>query len=215
VKQWTTNVTRPVRRLVAAPFRLFVFHLSLAFLRGTQRAPAAVLWSLRWGWGNEGFSASVEFCQAILAETRLHDAPVIELGSGLTTVLLAARRVPVTAIEHESEWASRVRRSIRWANEATVLHRPLIHYEGYDWYGLQSNDLPSTATFVVCDGPPGRTIGGRYGLLPVVRPTKGTVILLDDAAREGERAVLQRWKQEAAVSYEVIQARKPYARVVV
>ena len=50
-----------------------------------------------------------------------------------------------------------------------------------------------------CDGPPGKTLGGRYGLLPVLgdRLPAGSVILLDDATRSGEAEVLRRWTTEA------------------
>ena len=70
---------------------------------------------------------------------------------------------------------------------------------------------------VVCDGPPSGTVGGRYGLVPVMREhlRPGCVILLDDAWREDERAVARRWDSELGATHEVVSCKKPYIRMVV
>jgi hypothetical protein len=59
--------------------------------------------------------------------------------------------------------------------------------------------MPPAFQLVICDGPPGETPGGRYGLWPVLgqRLAPGAVILLDDADRPGEEEVLRRWSTEA------------------
>jgi hypothetical protein len=58
--------------------------------------------------------------------------------------------------------------------------------------------MPLEFRLVICDGPPGATAGGRYGLLPVLgeRLAAEATILLDDSDREGEAEVLQRWMAE-------------------
>jgi hypothetical protein len=170
---------------------------------------------MRWAWHNESYSASQEYCKAVALEARHHPGGVIETGSGLTTVVLAAIGVPVVALEHVPGWALRVNRAVRWAKGTRVLQRELVSYGEYDWYDVRPDDLPASATLIVCDGPPGDTRGGRYGLVPTVRPAKGTVILLDDAGRTGERAVLDRWREDEGVTFEIVPVAKPYARVVI
>ena len=73
-------------------------------------------------------------------------------------------------------------------------------YDGYDWYRIPP-ELPAEIDFVLCDGPPadGEQIQlARYGLVPTLgdRFTDDVTILLDDAARPGERAVLDLWRRE-------------------
>ena len=64
---------------------------------------------------------------------------------------------------------------------------------------LTAEIVSSEFQLIVCDGPPGHTLGGRYGLLPIVgnRLRKGAVILLDDAERSEEQVALRRWAKEA------------------
>jgi hypothetical protein len=66
--------------------------------------------------------------------------------------------------------------------------------------------MPDEFSLVVCDGPPGSTKGGRYGLLPVLggRLPPGSTILLDDAGRPGELELIKRWEAEAGFETNVI-----------
>jgi hypothetical protein len=90
-------------------------------------------------------------------------------------------------------------------------------YAGYAWYDPPLARMPSAFSMVVCDGPPADTVGGRYGLVPVMRRrlAPGCVILLDDAVREHERAIARRWEYELEASHDVIDGDKPFIRLVV
>jgi hypothetical protein len=79
---------------------------------------------------------------------------------------------------------------------------PLRRYGDFDWYSLPLGSMPHTFRLVICDGPPGTTRGGRYGLLPVMRTRlpKGSLVLLDDTARPEEQELIQRWATEAGWS---------------
>jgi len=81
-----------------------------------------------------------------------------------------------------------------------ILPTPLRDFDGFSWYDAPLAALPERFELVICDGPPGETLGGRYGLMPVVgdRLPVGAVVLLDDTERAGELAVLQRWLSEAS-----------------
>ena len=70
---------------------------------------------------------------------------------------------------------------------------------------------------VICDGPPGDTKGGRYGMLPIMsdRLRSGCVILLDDADRADEIAITKRWKKELNAKAEFIGATKSFAKLIV
>lgn len=91
------------------------------------------------GWGNQGFAANPEYlCQvAKLAATT--DGPILECGSGLTTVLLgllAGRRgVEVWSLEHIPEWHDRVTRTIRRHRlPVNCVHAALLAHADFDWY---------------------------------------------------------------------------------
>jgi hypothetical protein len=166
----------------------------------TRRRSRALL-QLRTAWGNVGFTANVWFLQAVLDYAGFEPGPILECGSGLTTVLLALTAQPhqVWSLEHEAEWQHYVQRRLRFAGTgANVLLTPLASFGQFQWYRIPAA-MPKEFRLVICDGPQGTTPGGRYGLLPLLRERlpHGTVILLDDAQRLSEQAVLNRWHEEA------------------
>ena len=61
--------------------------------------------------------------------------------------------------------------------------------------GCVADSIPSDIRLVICDGPPGFTPGGRYGLMPLVgeRLARNCTILLDDTERKSEQQVIDRW----------------------
>jgi len=172
---------------------------------------------LRSAWGNLGYTADISYLAAILRHALQADGPILECGSGLTTFLLAiASRHAVWSLEHLAEWRRDTQTRLSWAGvDANVLHAPLRPYGAYDWYAVPAG-LPSDFRLVVCDGPPGDTRGGRYGLLPRLgqQLSKGARLLLDDAERPQEQRVLQRWRKEADWEY-VIEGEREEAYAVV
>jgi hypothetical protein len=161
---------------------------------------------LRAAWGNPGFTAHVSYLSAVLDYAEGERGPILECGSGLTTLLLAlvAPRA-VWSLEHTKEWQRHVQTRLWLAGtQANLLLAPLTSYGRFQWYEVPAT-LPREFRLVVCDGPPGTTPGGRYGLFPLLgdRLLKGAVILLDDARRLDEQGVLQRWEREAGWRYTI------------
>lgn len=175
------------------------------------------------GWANEEMSASEEFLQAIFRHAGEAKGPILECGSGLSTLVLgiAARRTGqrVWSLDNDRFWASVVRAAlIRFdIRNVEVCESPLRNYGEFAWYDPPKERLATDIALVVCDGPLGTTPGGRYGLVPVLGShlRAGCVILLDDANREGEQQVLARWHAELNVSHELFGSTKPFARVLV
>lgn len=83
----------------------------------------------------------------------------------------------------------------RLKGHVEVCVAPLRRYGEFDWYPVEGTPIPDSIGFVVCDGPPGATVGGRYGLGPLLgsRLSPGAIILLDDTQRPEERAIVTRW----------------------
>jgi len=163
-----------------------------------------LLGELQLGWGNDSFAARYDYLEEVIARASETPGPILECGSGLTTLLLglyAGRRgVRTWSLEHLPEWQARVSNAVRrfHLSGVNVCLAPLREYDEFHWYDLQLDKLPERFSLVVCDGPPGTTRGGRYGLLPVLgeRIREDSLILLDDAGREAEAEVLRRWAAE-------------------
>jgi hypothetical protein len=182
-----------------------------ALRRGTLPGPKELA-GLSEAWDNDGFMADTAYLGKVCELAAATRGPVLECGSGLTTVLLSVfaggRGIKVHALEHAVEWRNRVQIMLERCElpGARVELCRLREYEGFDWYELPK-ETPSGVRLVICDGPPGDTRGGRYGLLPVCadRFADDCTILLDDAERPGERSVTQRWQKDFGTVTEIVE----------
>lgn len=164
------------------------------------------------GWSNEGYAANLEYLEAVAKSCVTTEGPILECGSGLTTILLgtlcARRKIEVWSLEHSVEWQDRVGKELKRYGISTVhvCASPLVEYGEFVWYSAPMTQMPKQFSLVICDGPPGTTKGGRYGLLPVMgsRLPPGSTILLDDAGRPGEKELIKQWEDEAGFETDLI-----------
>jgi len=164
----------------------------------------AILNSLIRGWGNQGYSALEDYLMVCISHALTSEGPILECGSGLTTILAGAiahiRGVGYWALEHKAKWARKVRTCLALYRMDTVVlcDPPLKDYGEFAWYDPPVSSMPGNFSLVICDGPPGRTKGGRIGLVPVMkeRLKHECVILLDDADRKTEQKILKSWETE-------------------
>lgn len=190
---------RPLHHL-----RLRLAVLAVRLVPAGRRLPPLLLRHLMRAWGNYSFAPRYEYVEAVAEHALRTPGPVLECGSGLTTLVLAAlagrRGVPVLSLEHLEEWRRGVVAALTSLNApaSRVLAAPLRDYGSFAWYAVPPG-LPRDLRLIVCDGPPSTTKGGRYGLLPVLQDSlaPGALILLDDADRPHEAAILDRWRREA------------------
>jgi hypothetical protein len=199
-------------------------------VRGLRTLPevAAVepsrLARLRTAWGNDAFTAPLRFLEVVADRARNTGGPILECGSGCSTLVLgliaAVSGAEVWSLEHDPVWHQETRKRLDRCGlpDVRLIHAPLRSYGAYDWYAPPGElVLPDRFTVVVCDGPPSMgTRGGRYGLLPVLgdRLGPGTEILLDDASRDEEAAVIQRWSAERPFRLDVDRAGRGIAHLV-
>jgi hypothetical protein len=175
--------------------------------------------SLLYGWGNE-WSLEEELITELWHRAWHTRGPVLECGSGLSTLLLgiAAERqdYEVFSLEHDASWHAKVSDAVRQLRlqKVRVIAAPLVLHNGYAWYDAPG-DFPPDFSLVLCYGPPAATMGGRYGLLAELRPSlaQDCVILLDDAERDGEQEVQVRWTVEHQVTHQLSGKDKPFAVV--
>ncbi|MCB9730113.1 MAG: class I SAM-dependent methyltransferase [Deltaproteobacteria bacterium] len=159
-----------------------------------------------------GWAATPELAVQIIEEALARRPEVVvEAGSGASTLVtgyclekLGAGRV--VSLDHDAEYAAHTQRSVgRHALDAwcTVQHAPLTQYTlgggTWKWYDISKLPAELRIDMLSIDGPPGRLQRlSRYPALPLLasRLNDGAIIVLDDAARPDERALVARWQSE-------------------
>ena len=220
-------VPPPLRRLLRAWHRRVVFHRAMKRLMADPEAASlpnsTVMEDLVYGWGNPAWSAQGEYLRACVSHALAAPGPVLECGSGLSTLVLGviAQRTGQVhlALEHSTAWAEKVRHYLdRYRiTAAEVTTAALRDYGSFAWYDPPLAAMPARFALVICDGPPGDTKGGRHGLVPVLgdklRP--GCVILVDDGARPAEQAIAARWSTQLGARPQTFGQIKPYLKMIV
>ena len=204
------SVKRAVRRTYERALAKQVFRRAMRELKALPegvKPTRSLLSDLQSGWGNESFAARTDYLEEVAARALAARGPILECGSGLTTILLgwlAGRRgIETWSLEHMPDWHARMSTTLQRYNipNSHISLAPLREYSEFSWYDPPLTNLPASFYLVICDGPPGTTPGNRYGLLPVLgdRFHRDSVILLDDSNRPAEEAVLNRWSTEANI----------------
>jgi len=159
-----------------------------------------------------GWAASPDVLLLLTRHARANrPKTIVECGSGVSTLVLARccqlnGEGHVYSLDHDSEFAGKTRDMLTeydLAGWATVLDAPLRDHDlGGQicrWYSHEvlPTDLQIELLFI--DGPPaplGTMI--RYPAGPCLFPrlTENSRVFLDDAARESERLVIERWRNE-------------------
>jgi predicted O-methyltransferase YrrM len=145
---------------------------------------------------NNPWGASDELLICAVAAARKADGPIIETGSGLTSVLMAAATAEtVYCLEHNPHFANQTR---AMAQAAGVFNIAIVHCEINDgWYDLSDEDIDAMPAFFALglnDGPP-RQIGDRMRFFDVFGG-QCKMILSDDADDPGYAAKLTTWAED-------------------
>jgi hypothetical protein len=118
-------------------------------------------------------------------------------------------------------WAAKMTRLLQRRQDSSSLTLCQAELEGLGNYWLYTvSDSVTRAepfSLVVCDGPPGDTPCGGFGLFTRLghRLVPHCVILLDDIARADEQQVVERWIEEYGLQREIASAGEHYARLFV
>jgi hypothetical protein len=161
-------------------------------------------------WGNPDYSASVSYLEAAARHAATTKGPLLECGSGLSTLLLGAlgevNGFDVWTLEHDVEWHRLVALELE-RHKISNVHlclAPLKDFGGgVSWYDSPLREFPQAFSLVICDGPPNWTTpGARYGVVAVIRDRlpRSWNILLDDARAAGKTGTLSRLAEEPGIS---------------
>jgi len=157
---------------------------------------------------DEHWSAASDFL-SIIADYCLREKPktIVECSSGVTSLVLSQccklnQCGQVYSLENGKDYVRQTQRQLKdfsLSEYCNVLHAPLqevpLEAELYQWYSL--TDFPDLEIdLLVIDGPPGfLQKQSRFPALPILadKLAKKCTIFLDDAAREDEKELIQRW----------------------
>jgi hypothetical protein len=158
---------------------------------------------LAMAWGNIGYAASVSYLRHVGERALKSDGPILECGSGATTLLIAMltqnENRQFVVLEHNLDWYNYLKQILAelGLQHVELIHAPLVDYGDYCWYKSPIVKFHHTFNFVICDGPPGTIPGGRYGLLPIMgnQLSSNCLIVLDDTHRKAERHIISTWRK--------------------
>lgn len=158
-----------------------------------------------------GYAAAPDaLVQLVRIIDQVAPAQVLELGSGVSTVVIARRlqqsgRGHLVALEHLSEHADRTRAELAaqgLTDVASVVEAPLLDVRvgtaTWSWYEL-AEGVPGVVDALFVDGPPGDTGSlARYPALPLLRDrlAPGATVFVDDGDRPDELEMVRRWQAE-------------------
>lgn len=170
-KEWRGSYGAHLRQLNNLPLR----GIQLIQLR---RETPHDLRQLHEEWGNGVWAAPVEMLQAAVTIARGLPAgsTVLELGTGLTTLCIAAANPHITvhSVEHDAGWLARIQHRVAQLGITNIEFHFAPIVDG--WY--ERSKVPSIVSdLVVIDGPP-RWLADRKIALDHVHI--GGMILLDD-----------------------------------
>lgn len=127
--------------------------------------------------GNK-WAAAAEVLQIAAGLAGSSDGPVLEIGSGLSTIVMAATGAKVWCVEHNPYYAERLEQMAAQAGVSSNIM--LVTAELKDgWYDIV-DDLPTEFGMAFVDGPP-RTLGDRMQFFDRYGD-RCKVILFDDAS---------------------------------
>jgi predicted O-methyltransferase YrrM len=169
---------------------------------------------------HQGFEVPGEMAAFLYHLIRRHRPKLIlELGSGSSTVLLAASARAngfgrVISIEHDPGYRDRTAQFLRHTDltdRVDLIEAPLVEQRFGDlalqWYDLAPllRTLSEKIDFLFVDGPPGKTQPlSRYPALPVLAPylSPQSLILVDDGRRDDEMRMVELWRELEGVSFD-------------
>jgi predicted O-methyltransferase YrrM len=148
--------------------------------------------------------------QQLIAALDLHQ--ILELGSGLSTLLIAhsfrrAGAGKVLSLDDDARWAAQTNATLRREGlddfaEVRVVALKDVTAGGRtaQWYDLSSLDEQARFDLVIVDGPPAWK-GDSMARLPALyelrrRLSENGVLVLDDASRGGETAIARQWTRD-------------------
>jgi predicted O-methyltransferase YrrM len=176
-----------------------LIHLAQRFRDGTETEDD---YNEVFRYANNNYAADPSVLALCVGLARKCRGPIIETGSGLSSVLMAlVNDSPVYSLEHNDHYA---KQTLRWAEEAGAPNvglccAPLLDF----WYDIDRFDLPDKFTLGFCDGPP-RMFGTRMRFFEVLGD-RCSAILVDDIKTDNNFArSVREWAEERGRYFQIL-----------
>lgn len=150
-----------------------------------------------------------DFLRLLAAELSQDPLGVVELGSGASTMLMAAIRrerggPPVISIDHDPSFAQRTSIALARAGlgehadiRVAPLQSTVVGGKRVVWYDREAleNAMPPQIDLLIVDGPPSTSRRARWPAVELLsaRLSDRCVVLLDDGRRRDETATAMQW----------------------
>ena len=211
----------PIIRFGGRTYRNFIFRRTMKKVMSDPENflnDYDTLAELSYGWANEGYSASVEYLQDCVQYTAQSELPILECGSGISTIVvgLIAKKYGniVWTFEHSKPWYKRVKKTLMKYNIDSVKlnHGPMVEYGEYTWYKAPLDAMPSKFSLVLCDGPADVKTRAKQNIFPLMKDRfdAGSIVLYDDIPKIIPEDDIPGWIDRLNMSYVVRGTKNPY-----
>lgn len=160
-----------------------------------------------------GWAISPDFGRLIIDTVNEHKPKtIVELGSGVSTLMLGlikekAGIEEIISVDHDDKFCEETRRRLVnfgidqniSLNFCPLKEQAAPNGDKYQWYDISGVKFPKKIDLLIVDGPPGNLQPlSRYMAYPAFADnlSKGSLILVDDAAREDEQNMVKKWASE-------------------
>jgi predicted O-methyltransferase YrrM len=159
------------------------------------------------------WAIEADFAELVVVELQKRPRVVVELGSGVSTLVVAQQLKALgsgrlVSVEHHAEYAASTRDRLGrsgLAGAVELVHAPLVAQEfrgrEMEWYDVTAiraalGDDP--IDLLIVDGPPSITPLARWPAVAALgeKLGPGGVIMLDDGRAKNEGAIARRWALE-------------------
>jgi predicted O-methyltransferase YrrM len=156
------------------------------------------------------WAVDADFARLVLAEMNPKPELVVELGSGLLTLLVALILEErgsgrLISVDHDPSFAAETAERLEHCGGRVELLVAPLRSQSFGgtevhWYERSTvvDALPGPIDLLVVDGPPSTTTWTRWPAIEALSPhlAPNAVVLLDDGRRRHERATALRWARE-------------------
>jgi len=186
-------------------------------IENNEKPSKALLKRLIYSWGNQGFSAQVDYLETCVNFGLSTEGTIVECGSGLSTLVLGViakhKNRKMISFEHIDFWAQKIQLIMDENQLNNILYvRKLKKYGDFEWYDIDNLEIP-TIGLCICDAPPSDTLGGRRGFFNLLKDKleSNSIILVDDTIREDEQLMIEEWKKQTPMEVNFYGSFDPHA----
>ena len=179
-----------------------------------RRIPDAIVAALYANWGDPLTQNDEVYLRSCLAEAAVAEGAILQCGTSLMTLLLGTvcdradnKSKHVWCLEHDEHWANVMR---SWLTEYRIQKAHMISaraemFEGYAWYGINTDRLAKKYSLVICDGARA-TPSGVIGAIKQIdaKLAKNFVILARNISKPGELKFLAAWAKAKGASFALV-----------